>query len=175
MVSSSHARMYGALRRLGLFGLFGLFGAVGSVHSGCGDSDGSGGLFSADLSGALTIESPGAEPLVFTPDVCLSGQRQVFNGVSLYSEDDDIVVDVVDDPLAGLAVALTLPSACQGRGACPPIVVSAVECPELRGEVFTNTRVTTNNIWHVEGWVSLRCDLPDDGLLFGDLNFEGCH
>ncbi len=172
MVSPALARTYGALRAIGIVGLL---GAVGLVDPGCGDGDGSGGLFSAELNGALTIESPGAEALVFTPDVCLSGQRQVFNGVSLHSEDSEIVVDVVDDPLAGLAVALTLPSACEGRGTCPPIVVNAAECPDLRGEIFTNTRVTTNNIWHVEGWVSLRCDLPDGGLVFGDLNFEGCH
>ena len=165
--------MNGRPRTLGLVGLVGLLGLLGLL--GCGDGDGSGGLFGADLSGALTIDRAAAEALTFTPNVCLSGQRQVFNGVSLYSEDSELVVDVVDDPLDGLAVAITLPSACEGRGTCPPLVVHAGECSDLRGEIFTNTRVSTNNIWHVEGWVSLRCDLPDGGLVFGELDFEGCH
>jgi len=154
----------------GLVGLLGLLGLLG-----CGDGESSSGLFSSDLSGDLTINRAADEPLTFTPDVCLSGQREVFNGVSLYSEESELYVDVVDDPLDGLAVAITIPSACEGRGSCPPLVVRAGVCSDLRGEIFTNTRVSTNNIWHVEGWVSLRCPLPGGGVVFGELDFAGCH
>ena len=159
------------------FALVGLVGLISAMGLGCGDGEGGvgGGIFGTDLSGDLTVESPTADPLTFTPDTCLSGQRQGFNGVSLYLEGSDLVVDIVDDPLDGLAIALSLPGACDGRGSCPPTVIRASECPDLRGEVFVNPRVTTNNIWHAEGWLTLRCDLPEDGLVFGELNFEGCH
>ncbi len=153
-----------------------LLGIAALLGVACGE--GPGGILSADLSGALTIERDAAATITFTPDLCLSGQRQVFNGVSLYSENNgnsEIFVDVVDDPLEGLAVAITLPDTCEGRGSCAPTVLRASECADLRGDIFTNTRVTTNNIWHVEGWVSLRCDLPGGGLVFGELSFEGCH
>ena len=61
------------------------------------------------------------------------------------------------------------------RTTCTPVVLYASDCPALDGYIYRNTSVSTNNVWHVEGWVSVECELPGGGRLRGDVNFDGCH
>ncbi|MCA9658171.1 MAG: hypothetical protein KC486_07495 [Myxococcales bacterium] len=133
------------------------------------------GLISDGLDGSLTSDAPTLGSWTFVPDTCESGQRRGFNGVSLYDDDHpEIAIDVVDDPLDGLALAVDGVQ-CDDRTTCTPVVLYASDCPALDGYIYRNTSVSTNNVWHVEGWVSVECELPGGGRLRGDVNFDGCH
>ena len=133
------------------------------------------GLLGDGVSGSLTSDAPELGAWTFTADACESGQRRGFHGVSLYDDDlPEVAIDVVDDPLDGLALAID-GVACDGRSTCTPVVLYASDCPDLDGYVFRDITVATNDIWHVEGAVAVECPLPGGGRLRGDVRFDGCH
>ncbi|MCA9636828.1 MAG: hypothetical protein KC420_12445 [Myxococcales bacterium] len=142
----------------------------------CGD-DGGGGLFGGDLEGSLSSEGDVLGTWNFTPDACESGQRQGFAGVTLFSDArPDVAIAVVDDPLDGFALAIDIAGRCGDQSACPPLVIRASACAALDGFVFRNVRVSTNNIFHVEGEVSVNCMIDGGGgRLQGEVAFSACH
>jgi hypothetical protein len=99
----------------------------------------------------------------FEPDDCTSGQREGFGGVVLSSsKHSGRVVRVVRDPVRGSLVVVA-------DNAHPNQVVSNESCSMFQVDVErTNTNI--NDIWAVDGRVTLKCK-----ELSGSVVFEGCH
>ena len=97
-------------------------------------------------------------------EVCLAGSL------------GDVAIAVVDDPLDGFALAIDIAGRCGDQSAYPPLVIRASACAALDGFVFRNVRVSTNNIFHVEGEVSVNCMIDGGGgRLQGEVAFSACH
>ncbi|MEZ4451646.1 MAG: hypothetical protein R3B09_19425 [Nannocystaceae bacterium] len=134
------------------------------------------GLANAAPGGQLTATGPTLGEWTLTPDTCLSGQRRDFLGVTLLADaQPGIRVDIVDDPLAGLGVAVRVDGRCDDRTACPPVTVKASGCTALDGEVVRDLSRLTNNLWHVGGWMTINCAVEGGGRLEGEVSFSACH
>ena len=121
-------------------------------------------FFAAKTEVSGRLESNGAAgSWVFTPDDCVSGQREGFGGVVLSSNEDRArVVRVVKDPVKGglLVVAET-----SGK----THVFDPDACSSL-DLLVERTNTSINDIWVVDGKASVRCE-----GLSGSVKFEGCH
>lgn len=96
------------------------------------------------------------------PDDCSSGQREGFSGVVLTAKNQARVLRVVRDPIRGNLVVV----ASDGK---PNQVLSADSCARFQVNV-TRTNTSINDIWVVDGSLTLEC-----GDLSGSATFEGCH
>jgi hypothetical protein len=119
-------------------------------------------ISSTEVSGRLRA-SGSLGTWVFEPDDCTSGQREGFGGVVLTaSKHRDRVVRVVQDPVRGGVVVV----AAKGL---PNHVLSVESCTRLDANV-ERTTTNINDIWVVDGSVSLECR-----ELSGSVTFAGCH
>jgi hypothetical protein len=100
---------------------------------------------------------------VFTPDDCVSGQREGFGGVVLTSKAaPERVVRVVKDPVKGALLVIA-----ERTGANHVFEPSACESLDL---VAQRTDTNINDIWAVDGRARVECL-----GLSGTVTFEGCH
>ena len=130
----------------------------------------------APPTGHLDATGPVLGDWTFAPDTCRSGQRRDFLGVSLTAQaHPGLRVDIVDDPLEGLAVAVHQDNRCDDRVACPPITLRASTCTAVDGEVVRDLHRLTNNIFHMDGWLTINCGIEGGGRLEGELSFSDCH
>lgn len=140
-----------------------------------GGGCGGGVLGAGSIEGAIEADGAVLGAWRLAPDTCVSGQRQEFYGVILLdSTDARLQVKVVVDPLEGLALVATLPEGCEPGGLCEAVVIRASECEGLSGDVRRDTSISTNSIWHMEGWVDVECRIGD-GHLRGAVEFSACH
>ena len=145
--------------------------ALALAAGGCGGGARGGGA----LEGSIEADGSVLGAWTLVPDSCVSGQRQEFYGVILLdSEDERLQIKVVVDPLEGLALVATIPEGCEPGGLCEAVVIRASECEGLHGDVRRDTSISTNSIWHMEGWVDVECRIGD-GHLRGAIEFSACH
>jgi hypothetical protein len=99
----------------------------------------------------------------FTPDDCVSGEREGFGGVVLTSDASaGRALRVVNDPVKGTLLVVVQP----GRD---NVVLDKAGCVTFDVRtVRSNTNV--NDIWAIDGRVRVECP-----SLSGKLTFEGCH
>lgn len=134
------------------------------VLAACGD----GILGGAALSGQLAVRSDVHGTWRMAPTACGSGEHLSFFGVDLLEDgDEETLVRIVLDPLAGFRVALNVP------GEDIALILDEGDCETFDVDVTrTNTRV--NEIWQVDGHALLACHRSDLDV-DADLRFSGCH
>lgn len=141
------------------------FLVVAVLASGC-----SGGIFGSNVDGKVDGEVPELKAKwSMSPTECYSGQRVSFFGVDLYqNDDDDSMVRLVSDPIDGMFVIANVPRTRQA------VILSANDGCETFDVDFVRTNTSVNDIYNIEGFAVIDCELPGRSLHV-DVNFAGCH
>lgn len=146
--------------------IFSLMG--GSIPGAGGDESGGQGVVAGskgNVSGSFQATGGDLGNWSFSPDSCVSGERQGFFGVMLFKQGDEShFVKLAKDPTTGQTV-LTVPVPGTDKG----LVIRS--CKQLDGRV-QRTNVRFNRIWCVEG--SLQADCPS-AHFSGQATFKNCH
>lgn len=104
-----------------------------------------------------------------TPTRCVSGEHAGFFGVDLLAGDDqDTLVRVVQDPIAGASFGTNVP------GTDRAVFIDAEAGCELFEVEVARENSRVNNYWNVTGHALIDC--VSAGLeLHVDVSFSGCH
>ncbi len=114
-----------------------------------------------EVSGTLTTK--GDDPWTFAGDDCVSGQREGFGGVTISSgAARGQLLRVVADPVKGHVLVAVRPGQ-------PNRVFDGAGCARFDVRV-DRTNTSINDIWAVDGSVSIDCP-----SVSGQLVFSGCH
>lgn len=118
------------------------------------------------IEGELSIRAPQGEPVAWRPEACLSGEHEQFFGFVLGSEESDIVLRAVLDPLDGPGLRIVTP---EGAAVFRPYM-----CERLELDVApTGWRV--NEIQDLSGRLDVSCSTADGGSVEGSVEVRHCH
>jgi len=117
-----------------------------------------------------TISGSGGDLGTFTmqPDRCVSGERNQFRGVQLFSGDGDAHGTAYADPIGGSpTIAINLEHAHKARK------FEIYDCKVLDGEIERQNS-TVNRITNIKGHIRFDCTTAGEHAT-GDVTFENCH
>lgn len=118
------------------------------------------------VEGELSFRAPRGETVAWRPDLCLSGEHEQFFGFILGSNEGEVVLRAVLDPLDGPGLRLSTP---EGTGIFRPDL-----CERLELDVApTGWRV--NEIQDLSGRLDVSCSTPDGASIEGSVEVRHCH
>jgi hypothetical protein len=118
------------------------------------------------VSGELTLQAAGGEPLLWKPSACLSGEHEQFFGFILGAP--PVVVRAVVDPLQGPGLRVT------GLEGADGMVVYPYQCEKLELTVEpTGWRV--NDFQDLSGTLDVLCSRADGSRVEGTVDVRHCH
>lgn len=122
------------------------------------------------IKGELLIRDPAGVETRFVPDVCASGEPELFKGFDLGTKDDgSIRLRAVVDPIDGPVVRIDDEDREAG-----PIILRSESCRQL--EIVTDpTGWRINEYRELEGRVAFNCALPDGTIARADIEVRGCY
>jgi hypothetical protein len=122
------------------------------------------------IEGELLIRDPAGDETRFVPDICSSGERELFRGFDLGASDDkSIRLRAVVDPIDGPVVRID--DADREAG---PLVLRPDICRLLEISVEpTGWRI--NEYREVGGRVAFNCALSDGTIARADVEVRGCY
>jgi hypothetical protein len=131
----------------------------------------------SSVEGTFVSKGKPAGDFNFVPNQCRSGQlMQFFGAVILGKGQQDGAVVAIIDPVKGKMVKVEVPGSCQPPDyeKCTEIILDPKYCSTYSVNV-NRGNMEINDIFTINGNLSLDCSFPEGGSIKAKMKFSNCH